>query len=66
MEGGTDPELEMLFHRAAVDLSSQTLNYVAAIVRRHPRTHSLAFQSALAQNRSISSQMKPVRSWNTQ
>ena len=28
----------MLFYRAAVDLSSQTLNYVAGILRRHRKT----------------------------
>ncbi|MGW5689308.1 IS5/IS1182 family transposase, partial [Nonomuraea sp. NPDC003754] len=28
----------MLFYRAAVDLSSQTLNYVAGIVRRRRKT----------------------------
>lgn len=28
----------MLFYRAAVDLSSQTLNYVAGIIRRHRKT----------------------------
>jgi len=28
----------MLFYRAAVDLSFQTLNHVAAIVRRHRKT----------------------------
>ncbi|MGC5011374.1 hypothetical protein ACLQ2R_11465 [Streptosporangium sp. DT93] len=39
-------ELQVLFYRAAVDVSRSTLNYVASLIRRHRKVSGLPMVTA--------------------